>query len=60
LRDAGDLGALLATARKVMARRDVVLTEAHVELYRGLLASTARERQRVLRDADQRRLRRSA
>jgi len=55
-----DLPALLTTARTVMSRRGVAWTDAHEELYRGLLAQTAVERQRALRDAEQRRLRRSA
>lgn len=55
-----DLSALLLTARKVMSRRGAELTEAHEELYRALLSQTAVERQRALRDAEQRRLRRSA
>jgi UDP-N-acetylglucosamine diphosphorylase/glucosamine-1-phosphate N-acetyltransferase len=55
-----DVAALLVTARKVMSRRGVELTDAHEELYRALLSQTAVERQRALRDAEQRRLRRSA
>jgi UDP-N-acetylglucosamine diphosphorylase / glucose-1-phosphate thymidylyltransferase / UDP-N-acetylgalactosamine diphosphorylase / glucosamine-1-phosphate N-acetyltransferase / galactosamine-1-phosphate N-acetyltransferase len=55
-----DLPALLETARKVMERRGVDLTSEHQELYRALLSRTARERQRALREAEQRRLRRSA
>src|SRR5262245_31493912 len=60
LADNVDLPALLETARKVMGRRDVELTNEHAELYQLLLSRTARERQRALREAEQRRLRRSA
>jgi UDP-N-acetylglucosamine diphosphorylase/glucosamine-1-phosphate N-acetyltransferase len=54
------LSALLETARQAMSRRDCMLTDAHVELYQGLQGRTALERQRALREAEQRRLRRSA
>lgn len=54
------LRALLETAGKVMSRRGVELTELHAELYRTVLAQTTVERQRALREAEQRRLRRSA
>ncbi|MBI1916145.1 MAG: hypothetical protein HYS12_15635 [Planctomycetes bacterium] len=55
-----ELSALLETARKVMRRRGVELTSEHAELYQTLLSRTAIERQRTLREAEQRRLRRSA
>lgn len=50
----------LATARLAMKRRGVALTEAHQALYARLYDATAAERRRVLRDAEQRALRRSA
>lgn len=60
LRDGFDLDQLLTTARLVMERRGQTLTEAHANLYRTLLAETAEERRRVLRDSETRPLRRSA
>jgi UDP-N-acetylglucosamine diphosphorylase/glucosamine-1-phosphate N-acetyltransferase len=55
-----DLASLLETAGKVMRRRGAELTSEHAELYQALLSRTAIERQRALREAEQRRLRRSA
>jgi UDP-N-acetylglucosamine diphosphorylase/glucosamine-1-phosphate N-acetyltransferase len=55
-----DLDALLATAEKVMQRRNKPLTPALEEMYRGLFAQTASERLRALREAERRRLRQSA
>jgi hypothetical protein len=54
------MASLLETARTAMGRRDVLLTDAHAELYEELRSATAVERQRALREAEQRRLRRSA
>jgi UDP-N-acetylglucosamine diphosphorylase/glucosamine-1-phosphate N-acetyltransferase len=55
-----DFPALLETARTIMARRDVTLTAAHEKLYRHLFEQLAGEQRRVLREAEMRRLRRSA
>jgi UDP-N-acetylglucosamine diphosphorylase/glucosamine-1-phosphate N-acetyltransferase len=55
-----DLAGLLETAGKVMGRRGVELTDLHAELYQTMHAQTTVERQRALRDAEQRRHRRSA
>jgi UDP-N-acetylglucosamine diphosphorylase/glucosamine-1-phosphate N-acetyltransferase len=60
LTDRAELAALLRTAAEVMRRRHVVFTEAHAALYRTLFEQTASERRRVVRDAELRRLRRSA
>ncbi len=51
---------LLATAEIAMKRREVTLTEAHRELYRRLYEETTPDRRRLVRDSDQRSLRRSA
>jgi UDP-N-acetylglucosamine diphosphorylase/glucosamine-1-phosphate N-acetyltransferase len=56
----GDLDSVLATAERVMRRRGCDLTPAHASVYRALYAATAGERRRALRDADVRRLRRTA
>jgi UDP-N-acetylglucosamine diphosphorylase/glucosamine-1-phosphate N-acetyltransferase len=58
--DNADLEALLSTAATVMQRRGRALTPAHAALYRGLCERTAAERRRAVREAEQRRLRRSA
>jgi UDP-N-acetylglucosamine diphosphorylase/glucosamine-1-phosphate N-acetyltransferase len=55
-----DFAPLLETAQVVMARRGVTLTAVHAALYRHLHEQTTAERSRVLRDAEVRRLRRSA
>lgn len=60
LADKDDLSGLLHTAELVMQRRGQELTEAHVNVYRYLFERSADERYRALREADQRRLRRSA
>jgi UDP-N-acetylglucosamine diphosphorylase/glucosamine-1-phosphate N-acetyltransferase len=60
LADRADLPGLLQTAAAVMQRRGCTLTEAHAALYRALFDQTTAERRRVLREAEQRRLRRSA
>jgi UDP-N-acetylglucosamine diphosphorylase/glucosamine-1-phosphate N-acetyltransferase len=56
----GDVEALLHTAAQVMHRRGVAFTEEHANLYRTLFDQTAAERRRAMREAEQRRLRRSA
>jgi UDP-N-acetylglucosamine diphosphorylase/glucosamine-1-phosphate N-acetyltransferase len=58
--DRAELAALLRVAAEVMRRRHVVFTEAHAALYRTLFEQTTAERRRVVRDAELRRLRRSA
>jgi UDP-N-acetylglucosamine diphosphorylase/glucosamine-1-phosphate N-acetyltransferase len=60
LAEDADLGRLLATAATVMSRRGAALTAAHAVLYRTLFEQTAAERRRALREAEGRRLRRSA
>jgi UDP-N-acetylglucosamine diphosphorylase/glucosamine-1-phosphate N-acetyltransferase len=60
LAENADLPGLLATAAQVMRRRGHELTEAHAELYRTLLEQTAAGRRQALREAEARRLRRSA
>ncbi len=60
LREAFTLEQLLNTAEIAMSRRGVVLTEAHKTLYAWLLDETAEERRRVMRENEQRQLRKSA
>jgi UDP-N-acetylglucosamine diphosphorylase/glucosamine-1-phosphate N-acetyltransferase len=60
LREAFTPEQLLATAELAMKRRGVTLTEVHRALYIGLHAETVQERRRVLRESEQRALRRSA
>jgi UDP-N-acetylglucosamine diphosphorylase/glucosamine-1-phosphate N-acetyltransferase len=60
LREADDLSQLERTAAEVMRRRGAAFTEAHANLIRHLFADTAGPRRQALRDAEQRRLRRSA
>ena len=60
LQEAFTLDQLLATAEIAMPRRGVTLTEAHRTLYGCLLDETAAERRRVMRESEQRPLRRSA
>jgi UDP-N-acetylglucosamine diphosphorylase/glucosamine-1-phosphate N-acetyltransferase len=60
LAENGDVHGLLQTAAEVMRRRGRTLTEAHAALYRTLFEQTAADRRSALRDAEQRRLRRSA
>lgn len=60
LGDGFALDSLLTTASEVMKRRGCSLTEAHTHLYRYLLAETGPERRLLLRDVEQRPLRRSA
>jgi UDP-N-acetylglucosamine diphosphorylase / glucose-1-phosphate thymidylyltransferase / UDP-N-acetylgalactosamine diphosphorylase / glucosamine-1-phosphate N-acetyltransferase / galactosamine-1-phosphate N-acetyltransferase len=58
--DRTDIEELFRTAAEVMRRRGAVFTEAHATLYRNLFEQTAGERQRALRDAELRQLRKSA
>jgi UDP-N-acetylglucosamine diphosphorylase/glucosamine-1-phosphate N-acetyltransferase len=60
LAEQGDLPALLRTAAEVMRRRGAAFGEAHAALFRALYDQSAPERRRALREAEQRRLRRSA
>jgi UDP-N-acetylglucosamine diphosphorylase/glucosamine-1-phosphate N-acetyltransferase len=60
LREIFTLEQLLATAEIAMSRRGVALTEAHRSRYADLLDETAAERRRLLRESEQRMLRRSA
>lgn len=54
-----DLRKLFQTATKVMSRRGRALTDAHRDFYYGLFESSAARRQKILREAEMRRLRRS-
>jgi UDP-N-acetylglucosamine diphosphorylase/glucosamine-1-phosphate N-acetyltransferase len=60
LGDEADLPALLRTAAEVMRRRGAAFGEVHAVLFRALYDQSAPERRRALREAEQRRLRRSA
>jgi UDP-N-acetylglucosamine diphosphorylase/glucosamine-1-phosphate N-acetyltransferase len=60
LRENGNWIQLLETARKVMQRRDLALTEAHATLYRHVFEETAVDRRHTYREVEQRQLRRSA
>ncbi|MBI2807137.1 MAG: hypothetical protein HYX68_19320 [Planctomycetes bacterium] len=60
LTEAFTLEQLLITAEIVMRRRGVALTAAHRALYANLFDDTAQERRRVLRESEQRLLRKSA
>jgi UDP-N-acetylglucosamine diphosphorylase/glucosamine-1-phosphate N-acetyltransferase len=60
LREAFTLDQLLATAQIAMKRRGVTLMDAHKALYARLHEETQEERRRVLRESQQRELRRSA
>ncbi len=53
-----DLRQMFATAATVMARRGREWTAAHAELYFALYEETAADRRRLIRENDQRRLRR--
>jgi UDP-N-acetylglucosamine diphosphorylase/glucosamine-1-phosphate N-acetyltransferase len=55
-----DVDSLLRTADRVMRRRGQALSEAQRELYRTLFDQTAAARWQTIRDAEVRRLRRSA
>ena len=52
-----DLGQMFATAATVMARRGQKWTDTHAELYFDLYEQTSTNRQRVLRENEQHRLR---
>jgi UDP-N-acetylglucosamine diphosphorylase/glucosamine-1-phosphate N-acetyltransferase len=58
--DRADLWNLLQTAAKVMRRRGCAFTEAHADMYRAVFEQTGAERARAVREAEMRRLRRSA
>jgi UDP-N-acetylglucosamine diphosphorylase/glucosamine-1-phosphate N-acetyltransferase len=60
LQERWELWQLFETAGKAMRRRGRALTEAHTELYFTLFDQTAAFRGRILRESEQRRLRRSA
>jgi UDP-N-acetylglucosamine diphosphorylase/glucosamine-1-phosphate N-acetyltransferase len=60
LSDRADLPLLLSTAATVMQRRGRAFSASHAELYQTLFEQTAAERRRVVREMEQRRLRRSA
>lgn len=60
LRAADDIAALVQTASEVMRRRRATFTEVHAVLVRDIHEKTAPERRCALREAEQRRLRRSA
>jgi UDP-N-acetylglucosamine diphosphorylase/glucosamine-1-phosphate N-acetyltransferase len=60
LRESTDWPKLMTTAREVMQRRGRALTDAHEALYGRIVEDSAAERRRALREAEQRRLRRSA
>jgi UDP-N-acetylglucosamine diphosphorylase/glucosamine-1-phosphate N-acetyltransferase len=60
LRAADDVPGLLRTAAEVMRRRGAAFTEAHANLVRHLFDETAPRRGQALKEAEQRRLRRSA
>jgi UDP-N-acetylglucosamine diphosphorylase/glucosamine-1-phosphate N-acetyltransferase len=53
-----DLKSMFATAGTVMARRGRPWTEAHAEFFLGLYERTAGERAKLLRESEQRRVRR--
>jgi UDP-N-acetylglucosamine diphosphorylase/glucosamine-1-phosphate N-acetyltransferase len=60
LADRADVAALLSTSATVMRRRGREFTEIHASLYRSVFEQTAAQRRRVVRDAEVRRLRRTA
>jgi UDP-N-acetylglucosamine diphosphorylase/glucosamine-1-phosphate N-acetyltransferase len=60
LRDNAEVESLLTTAARVMRRRGVALDEAHERLYRQVWEQTAPARRQAIREAEARRLRRSA
>ncbi len=60
LREESDLSQLERTAAQVMRRRGAAFTEAHANLVRHLFDETAGRRRQALKEAEQRRLRRSA
>jgi UDP-N-acetylglucosamine diphosphorylase/glucosamine-1-phosphate N-acetyltransferase len=58
LQERNDLRQMVTTAAIVMERRGQKWTEAHEDFFFGLYEDTAEERSRVLRDIEQRRMRR--
>jgi UDP-N-acetylglucosamine diphosphorylase/glucosamine-1-phosphate N-acetyltransferase len=60
LKDNADLDSLWTTAAKVMRRRGVALDEACARLYRQVWEQTAAGRRQAIREAEARRLRKSA
>jgi UDP-N-acetylglucosamine diphosphorylase/glucosamine-1-phosphate N-acetyltransferase len=58
--ETNDLPDRLQTAATIMQRRGKRFTETHAALYRHLFDQTAAERRRLVRESEQRRLRRSA
>jgi UDP-N-acetylglucosamine diphosphorylase/glucosamine-1-phosphate N-acetyltransferase len=60
LRENADLSQQLATAETVLQRRGAVFTDVHARFFRSLFYASADERRAALREAEQRRLRRSA
>jgi UDP-N-acetylglucosamine diphosphorylase/glucosamine-1-phosphate N-acetyltransferase len=54
-----DLGPMFAAATTVMARRGAAWTETHADLFLEVYEVTAAERRRLIRDHEQRRMRRS-
>jgi UDP-N-acetylglucosamine diphosphorylase / glucose-1-phosphate thymidylyltransferase / UDP-N-acetylgalactosamine diphosphorylase / glucosamine-1-phosphate N-acetyltransferase / galactosamine-1-phosphate N-acetyltransferase len=55
-----DLGPMFQTAATAMGRRGRTWTETHAEFYLGLYERTEPERRRLIREAEQRRMRRLA
>jgi UDP-N-acetylglucosamine diphosphorylase/glucosamine-1-phosphate N-acetyltransferase len=53
-----DLAEMFATAQRMMARRDVAWTETHADFFLELYEHTSGERRQLLRDNEQRRVRR--
>jgi hypothetical protein len=53
-----DLGQMFAAAATAMARRGQEWSEAHAEFYLSLFDATAESRRQIIRESDQRRLRR--
>jgi UDP-N-acetylglucosamine diphosphorylase/glucosamine-1-phosphate N-acetyltransferase len=58
LRERTDLGAMFATAATMMGRRQVRWTAEHADFFLDLYERTSGERQMLVRDVEQRRLRR--
>jgi UDP-N-acetylglucosamine diphosphorylase/glucosamine-1-phosphate N-acetyltransferase len=58
MRERTDLKAMFATAETMMGRRDVRWTAEHAEFFHDLYDRTSAERQALVRDTEQRRLRR--
>jgi UDP-N-acetylglucosamine diphosphorylase/glucosamine-1-phosphate N-acetyltransferase len=58
LRERTDLGAMFATAQTMMGRRQVRWTQDHADFFLDLYERTSGERQKLVRDVEQRRMRR--